>query len=54
MPAGLSVLLVALLLAATAFFGSHTASNKKYYEVLGIPEDADDRLIKKAYKKQAL
>jgi curved DNA-binding protein CbpA len=28
--------------------------DKKYYDILGVPEDADDRIIKKAYKKQAL
>ncbi|WIA21255.1 hypothetical protein OEZ85_000490 [Tetradesmus obliquus] len=28
--------------------------DKKFYDILGVPEDADDRIIKKAYKKQAL
>lgn len=29
-------------------------SKRDYYEVLGVPKDADDNTIKKAYRKLAL
>lgn len=44
-------LLVLVLLAAIDVFA---VRHKKFYDTLGVPEDADDRVIKRAYKKQAL
>lgn len=47
----LACCLALLLLAASQV---RAVRDRKYYEILGVPEDADDRIIKRAYKKQAL
>lgn len=46
------VLLAALLLLACR--GGTAVRDSKYYDVLGISSDADDRTIQKAYRRQAL
>jgi hypothetical protein len=44
-----------VLLALLAFSGiAWAARHTKFYDVLGVPPDADDNVIKKAYRKQAL
>ena len=47
-----SLILVALL--ANACTGVLGVREMKYYNILGVAEDADEKIIKKAYKKQAL
>ncbi|KAK9816828.1 hypothetical protein WJX72_005531 [[Myrmecia] bisecta] len=46
----LSLLLVFLLLLLSV----HAVRDRKYYDILGVEVDADDRTIKKNYRKQAL
>jgi preprotein translocase subunit Sec63 len=46
------VLLCAVLLLSSACVLA--VRDKKFYDILGVSEDADDRTLKKAYKKQAL
>lgn len=45
-------------LACLAFLlllcGAAAVGDKKLYDALGVAEDADDRTIKKAYRKAAL
>lgn len=48
---------VVVLLCAVLLFSSAcvlAVRDKKFYDILGVSEDADDRTLKKAYKKQAL
>ena len=47
--AHLACLALALLLC-----GAAAVRDKKLYDALGVAEDADDRTIKKAYRKAAL
>jgi len=47
-------LLLTLLACACLLCGSVAVRDAKYYKVLDIAEDADDRTIKKAYRKAAL
>lgn len=50
--------LLLLAVALLSLFGSAMPAgavrDSKYYDVLGVPVDADDRTIKRGYKKQAL
>jgi preprotein translocase subunit Sec63 len=46
----LTALVVTLVLPLSSFAVKET----KFYDVLGIPPDADEQLIKKAYRKAAL
>lgn len=46
--------LVVLVLLVSAASNVNAVRSKKFYDTLGVPEDADDRVIKRAYKKQAL
>lgn len=45
-----------LLLLASSLICSYVEAvrDTKFYDLLGVSPDADDRTIKKAYKKQAL
>ena len=43
-----------LLLLLSTPQSADAVRSTKLYDVLGVPTDADDRTIKKAYKKQAL
>ena len=45
--------LLCALLILLATLGE-AVRDSKYYDILGVAPDADDRTIKKAYKKQAL
>jgi DnaJ-domain-containing protein 1 len=45
--------LLCALLIVLAILGE-AVRDSKYYDILGVSPDADDRTIKKAYKKQAL
>lgn len=45
-------IVIALLLALATC--AQSVRDDRFYRVLGISTDADDRTIKKAYKKQAL
>jgi hypothetical protein len=46
-----AVLVVVMLGASWA---EARGRSSKYYDVLGVPPDADEALIKRAYRKQAL
>lgn len=48
---GTALLLISILLHAPACL---CVRDTKFYDILGISSDADDRTLKKAYKKQAL
>jgi curved DNA-binding protein CbpA len=43
-----------LLVFLAAIISASAVRSTKYYDVLGISPDADDRTIKKGYKKMAL
>jgi hypothetical protein len=43
-----------LLLLSASLIGCYAVRETKFYDVLGVSPDADERTIKKAYKKQAL
>ena len=50
--AAFAVSLAVLYISAWTFVLA--VREKKYYDVLGVAPDADERTIKNAYKKQAL
>jgi preprotein translocase subunit Sec63 len=43
-----------IILVAALALGAQAVRDDKFYRILGVSSDADDRTIKKAYKKQAL
>jgi DnaJ-class molecular chaperone len=55
MPTWFTELMVLLVLATTIMVnGAHTGVGKNYYKILGVDKKADDRSIKKAYRKKAM
>ncbi len=46
--------LLILLCACAEFSAVFAARDRKYYDALGVPPDADEAAIKKAYRKAAL
>lgn len=51
----LRLLIVAILSAALLLPAKILAAKEtKFYDALGVPPDADDNVIKKAYRKAAL
>ena len=52
----MKVLHCSTLLLLVVLFARNACAvrQKKFYDILGVPEDADDRVIKRAYKNVAL
>lgn len=48
------VFIVALAVALLLPWQCLSVKETKFYDVLGVPPDADEQLIKKAYRKAAL
>ena len=46
--------IVHFVIIALAVTGSLAAEGRNFYEILGVDKGADDKTIKKAYRKQAL
>ena len=51
---GVFLLLLVLLASSYCLLRATAAGSKDYYELLGVPRDAPDNVIKKQFRKLAL